>query len=199
MVRLTRRGLLQATAALAAPAIVRAQGGDAASRRADAAHRRRQLRRSAHAEGDAGGGERHQRRGRSAGTQDRTGGRGRRDQSRSGGARGAQAGQCGQGAGDHGDLGIGGHHRGRAGVLGEQDLPHHRVRCGFHHASAASGLSDPHPAEQSAAGDEACGVHHPAWLEARVHPGDPGAVRRADAEVPDRDADAEGRDGRRAR
>ncbi len=30
-------------------------------------------------------------------------------------------------------------------------------------------------------------------VEARVHPGDPGAVRGADAEVPDRDAEAEGR------
>ena len=39
---------------------------------------------------------------------------------------------------------------------------------------------------------EARRVHHPAWREARVHPGDPGAVRGADAEVPDRHADAEG-------
>ncbi len=49
------------------------------------------------------------------------------------------------------------------------------------------------------AGDEACRVHHPAWLQARVHPGDPGAVRRADAEVSDGHADAEGCGGRRDR
>ena len=58
----------------------------------------------------------------------------------------------------------------------------------YDHAAAAPGLPDPHAAEQSAAGDKTCGVHRPAWCQARVHPGDPGAVRRADTEAPDGDA-----------
>ena len=161
MFRFTRRGVLQAaTAVVAMPAIGRAQAGSltlgvltplTGAGSFDGPRMLKAMQAVASDINAAGG---------LHGPQDRTGGRGRRDQSGSRGARGAQAGRCEQGAGDHGDVGLGGHHRGRAGVLGEQDVPDHGVRCGLDHASAASGLSDPHAAEQPVAGDEACGVHH---------------------------------------
>ena len=159
--------------------------------RAHATDRGGQFRRAAHAEGDAGGGGRDQPCRRAAGAADQAGGGGRRDQSRGRGARRAQADRRGQGAGDHGHLGVRGDDRGRAGVLGEQDVPHHGIRRRQHHPSAAPGLSDPHPAEQRVAGDQARRVHHPPRRQAGVHHGDPGAVRRADAALSDRQADTE--------
>ena len=55
--------------------------------------------------------------------------------------------------GDHGHLGLGGDHGGGAAVLGEQDVPLHRVGRRLDHAAAAPGLSHPHPAQHHAAGD----------------------------------------------
>ena len=79
--------------------------------------------------------------------------RGRPDQSRRRRARRAQADRRRQGVGDHGHLGLGGDDGGGAAVLGEQDLPLHRVGRRLDHPAAAPGLSDPHPAQHRAAGD----------------------------------------------
>ena len=49
-------------------------------------------------------------------------------------------------------LGLGGDHGGRAAVLGDQDLPHHRLGRGHDHPAAAPGLPDPHPAEHDLQG-----------------------------------------------
>ena len=100
----------------------------------------------------AGGGRGGQRRGRRARPQGPARQRGRPDQSRCRRARRAQADRRRQGVGDHGHLGLGGDDRGGAAVLGEQDLPVHRVGRRFDHPAAAPGLSGPHPAQHRAAG-----------------------------------------------
>ena len=136
---------------------------------------------------------------RRARPQDRARGRGRPDQPGGRGARRAQADRRGQGAGDHGHLGLGGHHRGGAAVLGEQDVPHHGVGRGHDRAAAAPGLSRPHPAEHPAADRQARRVHPLAQGQARVRPRRADAVRGAVAEAPDGDpAQGRLRAGRRA-
>ena len=162
-----------------------------AARRADAADGGRRVRWAAHAQGDAGGDRRSQRSGGTPRSQSRAGSRGRSNQPRVRRARRAQAHRRDQGASDHGHLGIGRHYRGSATLLGEQDVPDHRLRRRFHYQAAAPGLPHPHPTQQLSPGGQACGVHRRARREALFHDVDPGAVFAADAGARHRGAQAE--------
>ena len=105
---------------------------------------------------------------------------------------GAQADRRRQGRGHHGHLGLVGDHGGGAALLGEQDLPLHRVGRRFDHAAAASGLPDPHPAQLHAAGDAGRRVHPVAGGQEGLHHDPADAVHPVDLRHPERRA-AQGR------